>query len=285
MNDSEIELYYNGHDAKKIKMIWNRDNYSYDMVLLKIDGSVWHGSVVSALRRYNELNDIADIDLTANCLAALGENGVLWICGIDDCNNINGKPQKIYTDNKILKISCQSYQIALLDENGKVWTVDIDRKEKKYSAPQIASITNIIDIVSGGKYSMALDKDGKIYSWGEAYQHDSGLIGITEASPNQPDVTQNIQFASEPIYINSNIGLQDNAAKIDTTGRTSIVVDKENNLYILGVLYKWPEGIYLSIPSETTAQKIGKIGANSKVFALSAGVLEIEENGDLRLWR
>lgn len=299
LEDSRVKLYYNGHDAKKIKTFLNLYTLEmttplYNMAVLKTDGSVWYGTSIDELQQYNELNDIIDIEAMNNCFIALDKHGTMWIFGESEKNRdtpINDEteyyrpPEKIICDKNILKISCGKYHILALDENGDIWTFGIDNEEIQNMNQKVTSIPNIIEIKAGNAYSLALDKDGKIYSWGEVY-NGSGLIGITEKSSEQTNVTQNINFASEPICINFNINLSSNAIKIDTIGLTSIAVDKENNLYFWGVLYKkrWPNGNYLYIPSEITVQKICQLSSNSKVFALSNGVLEVEESGTLKLW-
>ncbi|WP_081604092.1 stalk domain-containing protein [Paenibacillus shenyangensis] len=156
----------------QVKAIAASDNYS---IALKKDGTLWGwGSIsstsiaptlliggkqiVSATMNYgeviavNQAGKVLDWDLTSGMHAPKTYTLKLPVTSTD-----NGSAGVIYA----------------ITTNGSVWK--IDPQSNQSAITQVSGLQHIVQIASGNSFTLALDQNGRVHSWGI---NDKGQLGI-----------------------------------------------------------------------------------------------------------
>lgn len=156
---STVDVYVIGDEDITFPQI---ETYSYSTVTLRANGEVW----------------------------SYGYNGYGQL-GTGDRNN---KVLPTYTGiNNIVQIALGESHTLALDTNGNVWawgsnyygalgtgeTQDSNTKVQVKSPDGEGVLSNIVAIAAGSNYSMALDKDGNVYTWG---YNGYGNLGLGDRS-------------------------------------------------------------------------------------------------------
>ena len=100
------------------------------------------------------------------------------------------------SEKNIVQISAGIFHTVALDEGGKVYTWgenysgQLENETLEYSAICLSDKDNelkgkrIVDISAGGIHTVAIDEEGKVYTWGNNY--DGQLGYVTEDNSTEP---------------------------------------------------------------------------------------------------
>ncbi|MBN1190057.1 MAG: Ig-like domain repeat protein [Dehalococcoidales bacterium] len=133
---------------------------------------------------------------------AVDSDGQVWVWGTNDKGQLGiststsrkSTPYLLDSISDVEKVAAGSYHSLVLKTDGTVWAwgynsdgqLGIDSKSQQTSPVQVLGgeqggefLTNIKDIAAGNAFSMALAKDGSVYTWGE---YSSGQLGIGSVS-------------------------------------------------------------------------------------------------------
>jgi len=205
----------------------------------------------------------------------------------DTTNNYETYVTIKVVNDKNTKIELGSKFTVGLTTEGKVWTWGSNtfgelgtNSSKPYEdePKQVPSLNNIKDIAVGYYHAVALNEDGKVYTWG---LNNNGQLG-----------NGNTTNAKEPIEIQ---GLS-NIVKIDAYKYITTAIDENGNLYAWGEGYgSTPKKIYdniLDISEDamiTSDRRIKKLDGTVihnvrnvvKVSSGDNGILAILDNGQV----
>ena len=141
---------------------------------------------------------------------ALKSNGTVWTWG----NNPNGQlgigttisynePVQVETQEEIIDISVGENHTLILGKSGKVYSFGYNSQGQlgtgnstTYKAPVEIDLTNIAKVVAVGNTSYAIDKEGKVYAWGEGYNKLPESLQIEE---NVVDIGKNYYLTDDGI--------------------------------------------------------------------------------------
>ena len=162
-----------------------------------------------------------------------------------DASNFNydsssAKTEQISGLSNIVKISAGTSHLLALDKQGNVFgygdnsdgELGMDRDSYPFlSTPeQITQLQDVVDISAGSEFSIVVDKNGSVYSFGGSGCNTS----LYTCDDNETQLgfydTNNTQFFDNPIKINS---LHDIISADSGEGFT-VVVDKNGDVYSFG---------------------------------------------------
>ena len=90
----------------------------------------------------------------------------------------------------IIQSSCNNSSALLVTNNGEVWGFSTDkncgvilRKDTKSKIVKIDELNNIIQVSLGKTHAAAIDKEGKLYTWGIGEDHQLGDMLTTKHGP------------------------------------------------------------------------------------------------------
>lgn len=193
---STVDVYVIGDEDITFPQI---ETYSYSTVTLRANGEVW----------------------------SYGYNGYGEL-GTGDRNN---KLLPTYTGiNNIVQIALGETHTVALDANGNVWawgsnyhgalgtgdTVDSNTKVQVKSPDGEGFLSDIVAVAAGSNYSMALDKDGNVYTWG---YNGYGNLGLGDSTTRLL-----------PVKVDS----LEKIIKIAASNVSSFAIDSNNNLLAAG---------------------------------------------------
>lgn len=167
---------------------------------------------------------------------ALDDNGRVWSWGPNSQGQLGTGdlkdrylPQAIPLNTTFAQISAGSYHSLALDDNGFIWTwggndhgqLGTGNKEKSTHPQRIKSFgienhLEFLEISAGNAFSMALDMDGKIWSWGK---NDQGQLGVSDKNEHLVPVK---------------IGLAANFTSVSCGVDHTVAVDSEGQLWAWG---------------------------------------------------
>ena len=173
-------------------------------------------------------------------------------------------------------ISIGQCESTILKEDGTLWAVGHNcagglgiGSTKAYSRiKQVKDttgtgvLTNIIQVSSGGWYSLALDAQGNVYSWG---QNRYGQLGINS--------TTNKTLPQKVLGVNGTGYLQ-NIVSINAGYYTSLAIDAEGNVYSWGYNVNGQLGV-----NNLTTYKVPKQVLNEKGNDILKDVMISNSNG------
>lgn len=200
-------------DLSKIKSIADKDSTVF---ALKEDGDVfvWGNNyddifdIDNSIKpiKIEGLKDIESISVSDRQVLALDKEGNVFNWG----NGIDGIVKKSELNN-IKKGVCGDYNCLILDRMGDVyvWGSNVlgqlgDGKtsiEESYVPQQILSLKDIVDIDISNTHCIALDKDGKVYTWGGNYE---GVLGYETKLDHSSEVKMVLGLDSiQKVYASS----------------------------------------------------------------------------------
>ena len=130
-------------------------------------------------------------------------------------------------------------------------------------------LTNVIKISAMRSMVMALTKDGEVYTWG---YNDTGVLGLGDTTTRT--------YATRVKGVGGN-GYLENIMDISIGHRTSIVVDRDGNVY------GWGNGNDYQLIGNSTTYKPIKLKGMTDVICASVGYGEIsaiKSNGETWTW-
>ena len=178
----------------------------------------------------------AQIEARQYSTVTLKANGEVWSYGRNNYGQLGtgdnyNKILPTYTGiNNILQISLGETHCLAVDTEGHVWSwgynnygqLGNNTTTTSYSKVQVKSpdgegvLEDIIAVAAGNGYSLALDKNGKVYSWG---YNNNGQLGLGDTAKR-----------SLPVLVQS----LENIIKIEAGRYSSFAIDNNNNLWVAG---------------------------------------------------
>ena len=176
------------------------------------------------------------IETVNEATLALKANGEVWAYGYNGygvlaTGDTTNKILPTYTGiNNIVQIALGTEHALAVDANGNVWSWGYNNygqlgdgtTNNSYTKVQVKSpdgegyLENIVAVAAGDSYSLALDKDGNVYSWG---YNGYGALGhgdrTTRKLPTQVQALEKI-------------------TKIEVSNQSSFAIDNENRLWVAG---------------------------------------------------
>jgi len=245
---------------------------------------------------------IVDIATGTDHVLALSSTGLVYSWGngqqgqlgrrIIPRRMLNGlSPEKVDNFKDKIRVGAGSYHSFAIDQDGKAYGWGLNNygqagqeSSKVDMVPSIEPINGLKDLeikdVQGGEHhSVALTKDGKVYTWGRSDSHQLGLGYVDEPKKEQKDADQ--QKAEEDASLSTghkkairHVNLVPSLSNID-----AISVGSNHTLALTrtGEVYAWGFGEMLACgngeeddvptPLKLTGQKI----EGHRVIAVAAG--------------
>ncbi|XP_071362182.1 probable E3 ubiquitin-protein ligase HERC3 isoform X2 [Trachinotus anak] len=91
-----------------------------------------------------------------------------------------GKHEFVECKEKIQAVSCGDDVVTLLSDRGRVFCVDATHTPFTPRTPAALCNIKVSQVACGGQHSVALTKDGQVYSWG---QDSRGQLGLEKRKP------------------------------------------------------------------------------------------------------
>ncbi|XP_026166475.1 probable E3 ubiquitin-protein ligase HERC4 isoform X2 [Mastacembelus armatus] len=131
---------------------------------------------------------IRDLSAGHNMLAFVKTNGNSFIIRTNqskDGRRCRGKQKFVECKEKIQAVSCGDDIVTLLSERGTVFCVD--RLCYTLRTPKALCNIAVSQVACGSQHSVALTKDGQVYTWGQGSRGQLGLGEgtFTDSSPQQ----------------------------------------------------------------------------------------------------
>lgn len=229
-------------DAKASAKVVNGEGYT---IVLRSDGTVWS---------YGK-----------------NTNGQL---GLGDTNNRN-EPEKIETVEEIIDITTGQNHTILLGKSGKVYSFGVNGKGQlgtgnttTYKNPIVLKIENIEKVIAKENTSFAINKDGKVYAWGNGYTKTPAMLNI---DTNVIDISKNYYLSVDgkvrKLVDNTIISLSLN--EYDPAGEPELEEEKIvqmsegiDHLIMLGEsgrIYTYGENVYGQLGDGTTNRRENNI--------------------------
>ncbi|XP_040893624.1 probable E3 ubiquitin-protein ligase HERC4 [Toxotes jaculatrix] len=120
---------------------------------------------------------IRDLSAGLNVLAFAKTNGGAFIIRTNenDGRRVRGKQKFVKCKEKFQAVSCGDDMVTLLSEGGRVYSVDTTRPPFNPSPLNTLSNIPVSQVACGSQHSMALTKEGQVYTWG---QDSRGQLGL-----------------------------------------------------------------------------------------------------------
>lgn len=148
-------------------------------------GQLGHGTRASQNQpmAIEMLKDVFIVALSAGdqSTTLLDSTGMVWRFGTGQASSGNGdqlQPKRIEGTARILAISSNAKHIGLLDERGAVWTIgSVNAFSRNFGTqplfnPRLVAFRTpviIESVAAGSNYSIALDKNGEVWTFGNGH--------------------------------------------------------------------------------------------------------------------
>ncbi|XP_075998040.1 putative E3 ubiquitin-protein ligase HERC3 isoform X5 [Genypterus blacodes] len=165
---------------------------------------------------------LKDLSASNSALAYITSDGKALISRMietQDGRRVKGKPKYVNYKKKIRAVSCGDDFVNLLSGEGHVLCVDI--AQGPYIPRALEGLCNIqvSQVACGSQHSVALTKDGQVYTWG---QDTSGQLGLGKRRPG----------ASSPQHLRSLSGMP--LVQIAAGGDQSFALSVSGNVFSWG---------------------------------------------------
>ncbi|XP_073327616.1 probable E3 ubiquitin-protein ligase HERC4 [Pagrus major] len=131
---------------------------------------------------------ITDLSAGHSAIAFVKSNGEASIIRMDeseDGRRARGKQKYVKCPEKIQAVSCRDDTVTLLSERGTVLCVDPTHTPFSPRAPEVLCKIPVLQVACGSQHSVALTKDGQVYTWGQDSRGQLGL-GKSQTSTDSP---------------------------------------------------------------------------------------------------
>ncbi|XP_049430285.1 probable E3 ubiquitin-protein ligase HERC3 [Epinephelus fuscoguttatus] len=149
------------------------------------DGS--HISTGDGVHLLNLGHHITDLSAGHNVLAFMNSNGDAFIIRTNqstDGRRVRGRQKFVKFKEKIEAVSCGDDLVTLLSKTGKVLCVDTTHTNIPRPVEALCN-TAVSQVACGSQHSVALTKDGQVYTWGQDSRGQLGL-GRRKLAANSP---------------------------------------------------------------------------------------------------
>ncbi|XP_035520693.1 probable E3 ubiquitin-protein ligase HERC3 [Morone saxatilis] len=131
---------------------------------------------------------IADLSAGHNVLAFTKRSGDAFIIRTnesEDGTRSKGRQKYVKCPEKIQAVSCGDDVVTLLSERGNVLCVDTAHTPFNPRTPEVLCNIAVSQVACGSQHTVALTKDGQVYTWGQDSRGQLGL-GKRKAGANSP---------------------------------------------------------------------------------------------------
>ncbi|KAK6494154.1 putative E3 ubiquitin-protein ligase HERC4 [Huso huso] len=134
---------------------------------------------------------IVRIACKCGIVALVKENGNGWVW-MEDESGRQQKPQRkikeliLANEEKVHTLDCGKSYILVLSTTGKMFQWIIQSELPEVVRPKLMQTlcaTGIIQVACGNRHSLALSKDGQLFTWG---QNTNGQLGLGKGEPSKP---------------------------------------------------------------------------------------------------
>ena len=221
-----------------------------------------------------------------NNASAIDNNGKIWSWGINDAGQLGNNTVVCYstpvaiggTNKTFCQIGAGRYHILAIDKNGKAWAWGANstgcvgnNTAVNYSTPvAVAGTTKTFCSISSDIFtSIALDKNGKAWTWGySAY----GELGINTTAPRSTPVA----VCGNHTFCKINTGYYD--------GFTHIAIDKNGKLWAWGQNAGGEIGDNSVVSKRTPVAVLGATKTFCDIRTRVYGQLALDKNGKIWTW-
>ncbi|NDI34413.1 RCC1 domain-containing protein [Chengkuizengella sediminis] len=195
----------------------------------------------------NKLSNITAIAASSEYSLALDGNGEVWTWGRNDYGQLGdgttkskSNPVSVLVDDEGNKLSNITAIVAgvehnlALDGEGKVWSWGRNNKGQLGVDPSLGhskvalmveELNNIQAIAIGHEYSLALDDNGEVWSWG---RNEDGQLG---------DGTLEDKFTPVPVLVDNEGNKLSNISAISAGYNHSLAMDDDGKIWAWGGNY------------------------------------------------
>ncbi|KAM3610146.1 uncharacterized protein V6R79_026111 [Siganus canaliculatus] len=138
---------------------------------------------------------IRDLSAGRSALAFVKSSGEAFIIRTNenqDGRKTREKQKYLKCPEKIRAVSCTDDTVTLLSERGTVFCVDIAHTPFKPQTPEVLCNIPVLQVACGNQHSLALTKDGQVYTWGRGSRGQLGLGERTEVSTSSPQLLRSL---------------------------------------------------------------------------------------------
>ncbi|XP_023267158.1 probable E3 ubiquitin-protein ligase HERC4 [Seriola lalandi dorsalis] len=131
---------------------------------------------------------IRDLSAGHSVLAFVKTNGNAFIIRTNESNDgrrVRGKQKFVKCKEKIQAVSCGDDLVTLLSDRGTVFSVDTTRPPFTPRPLEAFCSVPVSQVACGSQHSVALTKDGQVYTWGQDSRGQLGL-GKVKTDANSP---------------------------------------------------------------------------------------------------
>ncbi|MFK2824857.1 Ig-like domain-containing protein [Bacillus sp. B190/17] len=280
--------------------------YNYSLAL-QSNGTVWMwGSPLASVYGPKPIpykipiTNVKDIASGEEHMIALKKDGTVWIWGNNNygqAGNGTTKPATITTPiqvkglNKVIAIAGGRYHTLALKSDGTVWAFGNNERGQIGNGKtgqqlmnnvvlpyRVNGLTDVKAIAAGTYYSLAVKKDGTIWSWGD---NDTGQLGS--------GLREGIKSYPVPVKGINNKGNVTNILQVDGGNRHSIAITNNGNVVTWGentygklgngretpIYDVWSPSQNTNVPVPVSLKNIVQSGAgqNHTVVLTSAGAV------------
>ncbi|KAM4734007.1 putative E3 ubiquitin-protein ligase HERC3 [Anableps anableps] len=144
-------------------------------------------------------HNVTDLSAGRSVLAFLKCNGNAFILRTNESkegNRVRGKQKFVKCKEKIEAVSCEDDVVMLLSERGSVFCVDTTHTP--YTPRMLDAFSNIpvAQVACGSQHSVALTKEGQVYTWG---LDSRGQLGLGKRSSGARSPQQVRSLSSIPV--------------------------------------------------------------------------------------
>lgn len=224
------------------------------------------------------LSDIVLIADGGNHSLALKSDYSVWAWGKNDHGQCGRSPNDVYissptrlnTELKAVKLAAGDHHSIALMEDGTIlaWGSNIYGQlgngtwiDYSYEPVKVQGLTDVIEIATGGEHSIALRKDGTVWTWG---RNHAGQLGNGQ-----------VTHRNLPLQV---FGLPKIVA-IDGEGSFTIALDANGNLWGFGSNRDGQLGVRCNSNKQTLPVKIKSLPHISKIAAGHFHTIVLDENG------
>jgi alpha-tubulin suppressor-like RCC1 family protein len=158
--------------------------------------------------RVPSLDSVVKVSAGSDHSLALKADGTVWAWGDNDYGQLGDdfksdnrtKPEKVLNLSDVLEVSAGDHFNIALKKDGTVWTWgenyyhqlgDASRPIVDAMVGTVKGLNRIVEISAGATHGLALDKDGRVWAWGDAYranrETDLVLTGVEHSAKNRTE--------------------------------------------------------------------------------------------------